>query len=167
MPITINIGDIIKLNNIVYNAQLYNKTQVLQFISDLFCRQDPNLNNNTVFSSLLNREYQSTTAIGHGLALPHCRSEYIHRPLACILLLNHSINYNTENPENPENTDYIKPELVKIIFGIMVPESNHKQHLIFLAQIAELLSKATIRKKLETAQNASEIYNLFNVVNQF
>ncbi|MBP9721667.1 MAG: PTS sugar transporter subunit IIA [Gammaproteobacteria bacterium] len=157
-----NISDIITLNNIVYNANLYNKSQVLQFITDLFCRQAPNLNNNTVFSSLLTREHHNTTAIGHGLALPHCRSEYIQQPLACILLLNHSINYNTEN-----NTKNFEPQLVKIVFGIMVPESNHKQHLLFLAQIAKLLSKTEIRKNLESAENAREVYNLISLINRY
>ncbi len=147
------INEIIKLNNIIHDAHLYNKHQVLQQVSHLLCNEAPLLDKNNVFACLLRREGLSPTIVGDGIAIPHCRSDDIERPVACFLSLSQGINFSTDN----DNTN-----LVKIIFGLVVPENNHKQHLQLLADLAVILNKAEIKEKLTSAKNANEIFELLS-----
>lgn len=152
------INEIIKLNNIIHDAHLYNKHQVLQQVSYLLCKEAPLLDKDNVFDCLLRREDLSPTIVGDGIAIPHCRSDYIEQPVACFLSLSQGINFSPEDIiTDKDNTNF-----VKIIFGLVVPENNHKQHLQLLADLAVILNKAEIKEKLTSAKNADEIFELLS-----
>lgn len=141
------ISSIINQKNIICNAKLDNKTEVLQYISNLFCEQAPNLSQSTILNHLLEREQLGSTVIGHGVAIPHCRTNDLEYPIACMVALENSIDFDTK-------------QSVKLIFGLVVPEDNHKEHLELIAQLAELLNNNTIRDKLLLAKNSQELFEI-------
>lgn len=143
--------NLLKPQQVVYYTDLQSKKQVLEKVSDLFCEQSPWLNQKEVFNCLLERERVSSTALGHGVAIPHCRSNIIKKPLACLISLDHSIDF-----------DSLDKEPVNLIFGLIVPEENHKQHLALLSEVAKLLSNENIRNSLSTAHSSNDLYQKLN-----
>lgn len=134
-------------DKVIFDKDLHSKKQVLKKISDLCCQSSSYLDNKNIFNCFLEREKLSSTALGHGVAIPHCRSEKIQEPIACLIALNESIDFGALDK---------KP--VNIIFGLVVPEENHKQHLELLAEIAKLLSNDEIRNNLNKVTNSAELY---------
>lgn len=146
-----HIKNILKPGQILHHSDLNSKKQVLQRISDLFCQETPWINSKDVFNCLLERERIGSTAVGHGIAIPHCRVGEITEPMGCLLTLENSIDFNSVDD---------KP--VNIIFALMVPEENHSEHLELLAQIAELLDKNEVREKIVNAQSSQELLEFIN-----
>lgn len=143
------LKDILTPNQVLHSPNINSKKQVLKQVSDLFCEKTPWLNTKDIFNNLLERERIGSTAVGHGIAIPHCRSENIKEPVGCLLTLKNSIDFNSVDN---------KP--VNIIFALMVPEENHQQHLELLAQIAKFLDKEEIREKLTEAKDSSDLFKL-------
>lgn len=148
------INNILRPELVIYNADLGSKQQILQQISILLCSCNTFLNKADVFNNLLKREYLCSTGLGHGIAIPHCRSENIKEPVACLLSLKNTVQFNDE-------TAYDK-QLVKLVFGLVVPEENHKKHLELLAELAGLLDNEKIRTSLHNAKNATELFELLS-----
>jgi PTS system nitrogen regulatory IIA component len=145
------LRELLKPDQVSYCPELNSKKQVLQHISMLFSEHMPWIKSKDIFQCLLERERISSTAIGHGVAIPHCRSEEVKEPIGCLLTLKDSIDFNSVDN---------KP--VNIIFALMVPEENYQEHLNLLAKIAELLDKPEIREKLSTASSTEDLFELIN-----
>lgn len=145
------LKEILKPDQVLYTPDLHSKKQVLQHISDLFCEHAPWIKSKNIFHCLLERERIGSTAIGHGIAIPHCRSEEIKEPIACLLILKDSIDFNS-----------VDSSPVNIVFALMVPEDNHQQHLNLLAQIATLLNDKDIRAELIATHDSKELFDIIN-----
>lgn len=152
------INNILRPELVIHNADLGSKQQVLQQISILLCSSNAYLNKADVFNNLLQREYLCSTGLGHGIAIPHCRSENIKEPVACLLSLKNTVQFNDETAYDKQ----LDKQLVKLVFGLVVPEENHKKHLELLAELAGLLDNEKIRTNLHNAKNASELFELLS-----
>ena len=125
--------------------QAYNKKKVLETIADLFAAQS-RLDARTVFEYLLEREKLGSTALGKGVAVPHCRIADIARPLACLLRTGTAIDY-----EAPDG----KP--VSLFFALLVPEDAEDEHLQLLGNLARRLEDPTCIQCLNKARNTTQI----------
>lgn len=145
------LRDIIKPGLVEYSPEINSKKQVLHYISDLLSKQTPWIKNKDIFQSFLARERIGSTAIGHGVAIPHCRVEDLKNPIGCLITLENDIDFNSAD-KTPVN----------IVFALMVPEENHEIHLKLLAEIAKLLDNGDIRQKLIDAKDPDVLLNLIN-----
>jgi len=148
------INSILRPELVIHDADLNDKQQVLQQISDLLCSFNNFLKTEDIFNNLSKREDLCSTSLGHGIAIPHCRSESIKEPLACLLSLKNTIQFNNDATQDKQ--------LVKLIFGLVVPEENHKKHLELLADLASLLDNEKTRMNLHNAKNATELFELLS-----
>lgn len=145
------LGNILEPGQVVYSSELNSKKQVLQKISTLFSEQAPWLKNKEIFNSLLERERISSTAVGHGIAIPHCRLEDINKPVGCLIALKDSIDFNS-----------VDNQPVSIIFALMMPEKNHKLHLELLSRIAHVLDQEQVRAEIKNIHDSAELFDLIN-----
>lgn len=145
------LKSILEPGQVIYSTELNSKKQVLQQISNMFSEQAPWLKNKDIFNSLLERERIGSTAVGHGIAIPHCHLEDINKPVGCLIALKNSIDFNSVDN---------KP--VNIIFALMMPEKNHKLHLQLLGRIAEVLDQQDIRQEISKINDSSELYDVIN-----
>ena len=102
-----------------------------------------------LISDLINPERIGTTAVGHGVALPHCR--LAERPAAagCLLKLHDPVDFDSSDG---------KP--VDLVFALMVPESHEDQHLKLLALVAETFHDAERRDQLRAADSPEHVMEL-------
>jgi len=110
----------------------------------LACRQ---ANADELHRNLCEREGLGSTAIGHGIAIPHGRAPALERPRGALLRLVTPVDFGGEEP-------------VDLVFAIAVPAHYTHQHLMLLSELAELFSDAAIRQALRDARTADELHHI-------
>jgi len=100
------------------------------------------LNARSVLDALLAREKLGSTALGEGVAVPHCRLEGCQNPLGVLLTLDEAVDYDA-----PDDA-HVDP-----LFVLVVPESADDQHLQILSQLASILIESTHRATLRQARD--------------
>jgi PTS system nitrogen regulatory IIA component len=142
----INLDSILTPSLIIADSDATSKKRVLEQISTL-CAGPKEAE--SFYQLLINREKLGSTALGDGVALPHCRAPFLHQPIGCFIRLQHSIDFDA-----PDNQG------VNLVFGLFVPEKATEAHLEILARIAEIFSQEAVRNKLLQAKSAQEIYHI-------
>lgn len=101
----------------------------------------------TIADNLMVRERLGSTALGHGVAIPHCRIEKLKEPLAAVLRLRQPIAFDS-------------PDLlpVGLFVFLFVPGSANQRHLEILSEIAEMLSDRGMRDRLRAANDAAALH---------
>lgn len=102
-----------------------------------------------VTDSLFSRERLGSTGLGHGVAIPHGRIKGLKAPLAAVFLLAQPIGFDAPDEQ-----------AVSLLIFLLVPEAATQKHLEILSEIAELLSDAGLREKLNASQDARELHAL-------
>ena len=145
------IGDLLRVEQIRCNADASSKKRALELISDLIASNGSELQCRSVLELLLAREKLGSTALGHGVALPHGRCADLTEAIIVFLKLNTGVDFDAPD-EQP----------VDLIVGLLVPEECNESHLQLLAQLAELFSQESIRKELRDHVSASQVHEIFN-----
>lgn len=99
--------------------------------------------------SLLTRERLGSTAIGHGIAIPHGRSPTLEAPRGVLLRLQPAVDFNASDGQN-----------VDLVFAMAVPDHYTHQHLMLLSELAERFSDARFRTALRNAPDAQSMRKL-------
>jgi len=107
------------------------------------------LSRSLVTDSLFSRERLGSTGLGHGVAIPHGRIKGLKSPMAAIMQL-----------ANPIGFDAPDEQLVSLLIFLLVPEAATQKHLEILAEIAEMLSDASLRDKLLISESADLLHGL-------
>jgi nitrogen PTS system EIIA component len=104
-----------------------------------------------VTDSLFARERLGSTGLGHGVAIPHGRIKGLKAPMAAVFRLNQPIGFDA-----PDEI------AVGLLIFLLVPEAATQKHLEILSEIAELLSDATLREKIKSAEQVDVLHGLIS-----
>ncbi|NIK66390.1 PTS sugar transporter subunit IIA [Xanthomonas cannabis] len=122
---------------------------VLHTAADLLsCRQ---AGADELYANLCEREALGSTAIGHGIAIPHGRCPNLTEPRGALLRLDTPVAFGGDEP-------------VDLIFAMAVPAHYTHQHLMLLSELAERFSDADFRQQLRAAPNADALLALLTDV---
>ncbi|GEM75970.1 PTS IIA-like nitrogen-regulatory protein PtsN [Vibrio sagamiensis NBRC 104589] len=102
-----------------------------------------------LFECILNREKMGSTGIGNGVAIPHARMSSSDKAIAILLQCDEPIEF-----------DSIDNRPVDLLFALLVPEAQCKEHLKTLSSMAERLSDKQVLKSLRNAQSDEELYDI-------
>lgn len=94
-------------------------------------------------TSLQARERLGSTAIGHGIAIPHGRSPTLEAPRGALLRLQPAVDFNASDGQD-----------VDLVFAMAVPDHYTHQHLMLLSELAERFSDERFRAALRNAPDA-------------
>ncbi len=142
-----DLKTILTPERIVIDSDARSKKRILEQISQLCAK---GFETELFYQLLIAREKLGSTALGEGIALPHCRIPSLNESIACFIRLDEGIDFDA-----PDN----KP--VDLIFGLFVPQAQTSEHLDLLAQLAMFFSQSQFREKIKKATSTQEIYNLF------
>lgn len=142
------IEKILSPSAVLYNIPGSSKKKVLENVADSLQNLIDELDNTEIFESLIAREKLGSTAIGKGIAIPHCRSASIEHIIGCLVKLQEPINFDA-----PDDLP------VDVLFVMLVPEQATDEHLQTLAQLAQLFEQSEFRNALRKAKNCEELYN--------
>ncbi len=123
------------------------KDGFLTIFINRICRQCPDLPVDAINKAVFEREAYESTAIGGGIAFPHCRLDELDRIVVAVGVCRDGIDYNA-----PDN----KP--VHLIISILGPNSRSEEYLYLLGQIARVMSDRKRRERIITSPDAMAIY---------
>jgi PTS system nitrogen regulatory IIA component len=127
------------------------KKKVLELISELVAAQYPTLSSQAIFESLVAREKMGSTGIGNGIAIPHGRLDDITQPIGIFIKCDEPIAF-----------DAIDKQPVDLLFALLVPSDQCKQHLSTLSAMAEKLSDKQVLRQLRKASTSEELYQVIS-----
>ena len=134
-----NISELLKKANIILKSQARNKWNVIDELVDLAVKNRDLLpeNKDSVKKALYDREKSMSTAIGNGVAIPHCTSMNVQDLVFMLAISQEGIDF-----------DAIDNQPVKIIILIVVPKNKLTQHIKTLANIARMMNNDSLRNRL-------------------
>ena len=104
--------------------------------------------------AILNREQESTTAIGMNIAIPHGKSDAVKRPTVAFGIKRSGVDW--------KSLDGTK---AKLIFMIAVPKkSEGNEHLKLLQMLSRKLMDDNYRERLLAVKTKEEAYKLLNEI---
>lgn len=143
-------SDIITPERIATQVSATSKKRALETLSELFAEHSSSTKNaHEIFDSLIARERLGTTAIDHGVAIPHGRIKDNTETIGAFVQLTEGVD-----------CDALDGEPVNLMFALLVPEDSTEEHLQLLARFAEMFSDAELREKLRTAADNQSLYDL-------
>lgn len=119
------------------------KKRLLETISAIAAPKLVGITKHDIFESLINRERLGSTGIGLGIAIPHGRLANATQPVAVLMTLDQPIEF-----------DAIDNQPVDIVFALLVPESEHENHLNTLATVAKRMNNKECTRSLRDAHNS-------------
>lgn len=99
--------------------------------------------------SLRSRERLGSTAIGHGIAIPHGRTQAFTEARGAFLRLQQPVDFGASDGEP-----------VDLVFAMAVPEHFTQQHLQLLSELAERFADPGFRASLRAAPDLAHLRRL-------
>ncbi|HAS4600482.1 TPA: PTS IIA-like nitrogen regulatory protein PtsN [Vibrio cholerae] len=146
------LSEVLSLDCTKSAVQCSSKKRALEIISEIAALHTGQ-NATELFECMLSREKMGSTGIGNGIAIPHARMSDSENAVAVLLQC-----------EEPIEFDSIDNRPVDLLFALLVPEDQCKEHLKTLACMAERLNDKQTLKQLRNAASDQELYNI--MVNQ-
>lgn len=148
----INLASTLSEDRVIANLQAQERPGV---IAELLERLDslniiPRETRATLLSALLEKENIHTTAIGSGVAIPHCYSNAVEETKFIFGRSQQGIDFNS-----PDGGP------VHFILLYIVPQDRHLLHLQTLRAVAKNFLSSKLRRRLLDAQDAAGILEVF------
>jgi len=128
---------------------LHSKKRVFESAAEAF-GDAAGLSKEAVYRGLLDRERLGSTALGNGVAIPHCRIDDCDAPLGCLMTLSDPIDFSAPDGEG-----------VDIVLVLLVPTEATQAHLDLLAGVVTFLSEDSIRAAIREAIESDDISLIF------
>ncbi len=136
----------IKTDHISLNSEANSKRGIITEMAYLLSSIDPD----SVMDVVMAREKLGSTGIGHGVAIPHGRMPDLAGPV--LVLARHAEGVDFDSIDG-------KP--VHIVVLLLVPDSDDRQHLELLAQLARNLQQESFRNQIMQAEDCAAMAALF------
>ena len=145
--------DFIHEENIVVNFEPRNKEEAIkQLVSLILKLHFPKGFHDNVCRTVIERERESSTCLGNGLAIPHGRIEQGDEIYGAMGISSRGLNFKT-----PDN----KPINCMIVLVTSVSQSD--RHLAVVASIVRMLEKdQNIKSQLYSARSPAHAFNILN-----
>ncbi len=138
--------------NILLDLYVTSKKRAFEQIGLLF-ENYHGLARSVVFESLFARERLGSTALGHGLALPHGQIKDLPNITVAFLRLKKPVNFNA-----------VDGQLVTLILCLLIPKKTTQKHLEILVQLSRILSNGTLRTILDKEEDKEKIYHALTTI---
>ncbi len=108
-----------------------------------------------VIDALAARERLGCTGLGHGVAIPHGRVDFVTQPIGAAITLKEPIDFDAPDGEP-----------VDIIVGLLIPEAEVDGHLKILASLAKFFNSEDNRSSMRKTHSAEEILEFLKNIDQ-
>ena len=142
-----NIDSILVPERTICSLRASSKKRAFELAAKHINRSVPHLETGDVYRGLIEREKLGSTAVGDGIAIPHCRLEGCDSITGSLFVLQDPVDFLAHDDEP-----------VSIMFVLLVPAFETTEHLATLGMLAERFQIKTYRKDLITAKDNEELY---------
>ena len=144
------ISDILSPKRVTLGMIASGKDDLFRELGALLSTDATGLEQHAALNSLVERERQGSTGIGHGIALPHGRLRGLTRAVGAFVTLARAMDYGA-----------IDRKPVTMVFALLVPDDAAEGHLLILSRLAGIFRNHETRLQLLAAQNSEEICQCF------
>ncbi|HEM3581937.1 TPA: PTS sugar transporter subunit IIA [Streptococcus suis] len=102
-------------------------------------------------TGIMNREAQTTTGLGDGIAMPHAKNAAVKEATVLFAKSNKGVDYASLDGQPTD-----------LFFMIAAPEGANDTHLAALAELSKYLMKAGFADRLRAATNPEEVIAVFD-----
>jgi len=142
------IAPLITSDTTLLDISFTSKKKLFEHAADLFARTQ-GLKATDIFTSLFDRERLGSTALGHGIAIPHGRIKGLKDACGAFYRLNTPLEFDA-----PDNLP------VRLCFILLVPKDANERHLQILGELAQLFGDEAMRAKMLDAGAPSDLIAL-------
>ena len=145
-----SIADLLSPARISLRTDIRSKKRALEEISKLLAT-GANIDENAIFTSLVNREKLGSTGLGQGVAIPHGRVRGLDSSVGAVLRLSNGIDFESSDGEPTD-----------LVFGLIVPEECTDEHLEILRGLAEMFTDETFTQQLRSSESDPALFELLS-----
>ena len=142
-----NIDSILLPERTFCNIKTRSKKNAIEQAATLIAGSLPSLDAHNVFRKLIDREKLGPTALGYGIAVPHCRIEGCTNIIGALFTLDTPVDFAAFD-DIPVN----------VMFVLLVPIPEVDNHLKAMAMLAERFESSKYRDGLREARTGQELY---------
>ena len=142
------ISQLLAADRIVLLVEPGNRDGVLDAAARLLADSAPDTTAD-IGESLRSRERLGSTAIGHGIAIPHGRTNAYDEARGAFLRLQQPVEFGASDGEP-----------VDLVFAMAVPQHFTQQHLQLLSELAERFADSDFRAALRSAPDVAGLRHL-------
>lgn len=136
------IVDLLDVRSIELNGSATSKEDVLKKMVSLMVNSGKINDEQKYLNGVFKREEESTTGVGEGIAIPHCKSDAVDRPGLAAMIVPDGVEF-----------DSLDGQPVNVIFLIAAPDTKDNVHLDVLSKLSMLLMDEEFINSLKAAKN--------------
>ncbi|PQD96631.1 PTS fructose transporter subunit IIABC [Pradoshia eiseniae] len=145
------ITDLLKKETIVLHLSSSNKQEVIEELVNKLDTAGRLSDREGYKQAIIEREQQSTTGIGEGIAIPHAKSGAVKEAALCFGRSKDGIDYES-----------LDGQPAKLFFMIAAPEGANDTHLDTLSKLSSMLMYDDFRQALLNAGSADEVLSIID-----
>src|SRR4051794_33204138 len=130
------ISKLLKPECVLLDLDVGSKKRLFEQVGILF-ENHRQVARSQIYDSLFAREKLGSTALGHGIAIPHGRLKNGRETLTAFVRTHEAIPFDAPDG-NP----------VRLVFVVLVPEHATETHLQILSELAQMFSDKSVRDEL-------------------
>ena len=142
------LGSLIRPELIFFDLPAADRSQVLRSLAERIAAQGLAVNADQLYRKLHEREELSSTGVGSGIAIPHCKLDRLQSGLVAVGIV-------------PEGVDFgaVDGQAVRVFFLVASPANAAAEHLQILAAISRWVKADQNVEKLLQLRDPAAVYD--------
>ena len=149
------IQDVLNKNVMLFDLQATDKEGVINEMVQSLVDNGVVTDFETFKTGIMNREAQTSTGLGDGIAMPHSKNEAVKEATVLFAKSNKGVNYASLDGQPTD-----------LFFMIAAPEGANDTHLAALAELSKYLMKPGFADKLRQASTPEQVIAAFDAEEQ-
>lgn len=145
------IIDLLNKNSISLDITAEDKNSMIDKLVDLVDESGNLVDKNEYKKQVLNREAQSSTGIGEGIAIPHAKTKAVKNPCIAAAISKNGVDY-----------DSLDDAPAHLFFMIAAPDGANNTHLEALSRLSMILMDKDFRQSLMNCSSINEFLKLID-----
>ncbi|AGY38225.1 PTS fructose transporter subunit IIC [Streptococcus ilei] len=149
------IQDVLNKNVMLFDLQATDKEGVINEMVQSLVDNGVVTDFETFKAGIMNREAQTSTGLGEGIAMPHSKNEAVKEATVLFAKSNKGVDYASLDGQPTD-----------LFFMIAAPEGANDTHLAALAELSKYLMKPGFANKLRQASTPDQVITAFDAEEQ-
>ena len=149
------IQDVLNKNVMLFDLQATDKERVINEMIQSLVDNGVVTDFDTFKAGIMNREAQTSTGLGDGIAMPHSKNEAVKEATVLFAKSNKGVDYASLDGQPTD-----------LFFMIAAPEGANDTHLAALAELSKYLMKPGFADKLRQASTPDQVIAAFDAEEQ-
>lgn len=144
------INDVLRKDLMIMDLEATSKEAVIDEMIQRLAEKDIISDVETFKTGIMNRESQTSTGLGNGIAMPHAKNKAVKEPAVLFAKSSKGVEYEA-----------LDNQPVELFFMIAAPEGGNDLHLQVLASLSRKLVDESVVSNLKQVRTPEEVQNIF------